>query len=114
MAKEQARKEMIEADKRRNDKAAQLKARQEAEDAIFSRDHAVYRFHGRKEPLHLDKRSLWICKGDWWTRKGIVWFVHWKWFDRVIILSIVLNSLLLAFTDYKGRIEEGYESERNA
>ena len=79
-----------------------------------SRDHAVYRVHGRKEPLHLDKRSLWICKGDWWTRKGIVWFVHWKWFDRVIILSIVLNSLLLAFTDYKGRIEEGYESERNA
>ena len=39
--------------------------------------------------------------------------MEWKWFDRVIITTILLNSLLLAFTDYQERIEEGYISERN-
>ena len=39
--------------------------------------------------------------------------MEWKWFDRIIITTILLNSLLLAFTDYQERIEEGYKSERN-
>ena len=35
-------------------------------------------------------------------------------FDKFIILTILANSLLLAFTDYQIRLEPDYESERNA
>jgi hypothetical protein len=52
-----------------------------------------------------DSRSLFIFDSSWTFRKAIVWFIEWKWFDRFIILVIVLNSFLLAAEDYSVRIE---------
>ena len=40
--------------------------------------------------------------------------MEWKWFDRVIITAILLNSLMLAFTDYEIRLNLDHKSERNA
>ena len=39
---------------------------------------------------------------------------EWQWFDRFITVIILLNSLVLAFTDYKGRMDPNYESKINA
>ena len=33
----------------------------------------------------------------------MVWLSEWKWFDRLIILIIAINSLFLPFYDYKDR-----------
>ena len=56
---------------------------------------------------------MFICP-DWFAlRKCFVWFVTWKVFDVFIILTILANSLLLAFHDYRNRVEPEYVSERN-
>ena len=39
--------------------------------------------------------------------------MEWKWFDRVIITSILLNSLTLALTDYNIRLDVNHTSKRN-
>lgn len=81
------------------------------EDDIFRKYHGVFRYHGKQ--IIRDKRSLFICPDTFAIRKCFVWFVEWKWFDRIIITTILLNSLLLAAHDYQERIEKGYVSERN-
>ena len=68
------------------------------EDEIMRKFHGVFRYHGKV--LHLEKRSMYCFDRDFCLRKAFVWFVEWKWFDRFITLVILLNSLLLAFTDY--------------
>ena len=60
-----------------------------------------------------DKRSLYCFDRDFAIRKAFVWFVEWKWFDGFITFVILLNSLLLAFTDYQMRVEPAYISPRN-
>ena len=91
--------------------AEQKEEMRQREDDIFRKYHGVFRYHGKQ--IIRDKRSLFICPDTFAIRKCFVWFVEWKWFDRIIITTILLNSLLLAFTDYQDRIEEGYVSERN-
>ena len=44
-------------------------------------------------------------------RKLFVWLIEWSWFENFITLSIILNSVLLASTDYKKRLNPNYESE---
>ena len=53
------------------------------------------------------------CDRRFALRKAFVWFVDWCWFDRFITFVILLNSLLLAFTDYQERIDPSHVSERN-
>ena len=43
-------------------------------------------------------------------RKVCVWFATWKWFDYFITLAIILNSFMLASTDYEIRLNPKYES----
>ena len=43
-------------------------------------------------------------------RSGFVWLATWKWFDIFITLAIVVNSFLLASTDYEIRLRPDYES----
>ena len=82
------------------------------EDAIQSKYHGVFRYHGKQ--LLRDQRSLMCCDRSFPLRKGFVWFVEWNWFDRFITFVILANSLLLAFTDYTDRVDVNYVSERNA
>ena len=86
--------------------ADQKRDAQEKESAILRKYHGVFYYHGKQ--IIRDKRSLFCCSDSFAIRKCFVWFVEWKWFDRIIITTILLNSLLLAFTDYQDRIEEGY------
>jgi len=48
-------------------------------------------------------------------RKAVVWLIEWRWFDRFITSVILLNSVMLAMTDYKDRIYgPDYVSKINA
>ena len=67
--------------------------------------------HGKE--VRRDKRSLYCFDHSFKLRYAFVWFVEWVWFDRFITFVILLNSLLLAFTDYQERVEPDYVSPRN-
>lgn len=43
-------------------------------------------------------------------RQMFMWFAMWKWFDIFITFCIVINSFLLASTDYEKRLKPDYES----
>lgn len=46
-------------------------------------------------------------------RTGLVSVMVNKWFDRLITLCIILNSLLLASKEYEMNYDVGYKSEWN-
>ena len=83
----------------------------EYDEMLRAKGNAVYRFHGRQ--IIKMKKSLFIFDRDTAIRKAFVWFVEWQWFDRFITFVILLNSLLLAFTDYQERVDPEYVSPRN-
>jgi len=37
-------------------------------------------------------------------RRALIYFVEWKWFDRMIMFAIIINSVLLGIRDYENRI----------
>ena len=43
-------------------------------------------------------------------RKGFVWIATWKWFDGFITAAIILNSIMLASTDYEIRLNPDHVS----
>ena len=55
--------------------------------------------HGKGDILY-SKNSLWCLGPDSKFRYVFVWIASWQWFDNFIILAIVLNSFMLASTDY--------------
>ena len=90
--------ELKEKERGEESKAARKKRAEDKEDEVYRRHHAVFRYHGKLQKR--DKCSLYLCSGNWAVRGAFVWLVEWKVFDTVIITTILLNSLLLAFTDY--------------
>lgn len=50
-----------------------------------------------------DKRSCCIFSSESCFRRRIVWLTCWPWFDNLIILLILVNTLMLALTDYSDR-----------
>ena len=72
---------------------------------------AMFEVHQKR--LLLDKRTLFIFDHTFKIRKAVVWITEWKWFERFIILCIVVNSVCLAIADYKTRLAvENYQSNR--
>lgn len=80
-----------------NDETANLKAHKDKDKL-----HGYFEVHGKK--VTYAKRSLFILGDTNYLRKKIVWLIEWKWFDRFITFVILLNSIMLAMQDYKGRI----------
>jgi hypothetical protein len=62
------------------------------------------RFKMHDKEVVFDERSLCVFSEKNWIRKACVWLTLWKWFDRVIILVIVFNSVLLGMHDYNDRL----------
>lgn len=58
-----------------------------------------FEVHGRKR--RLANNSLFVLDTRNRFRYMLVWIVEWKWFDRFILLCIMLNSCILAFRDYE-------------
>ena len=61
-------------------------------------------------PYKFSKTSLFCLTDSNVIRKMFVWLATWKWFDYFITLAIILNSFMLASTDYQNRLEPDYES----
>ncbi|TMW67483.1 hypothetical protein Poli38472_011103 [Pythium oligandrum] len=56
-----------------------------------------FEVHGRKR--RFADKSLFLFKANNRFRYCAVWIAEWKWFDRFILLCILLNSAMLAFRD---------------
>ena len=59
----------------------------------------MFLVHGKK--LRFAKNSLGLMTNRNPIRVGLVWLISWKWFDRVVISLILLNSILLGIKDYQ-------------
>lgn len=56
------------------------------------------------------KTSLFCLTDENFLRKGLVWLATWKWFDAFVTLAIVLNSIMLATSDYEIRLNPDHVS----
>ena len=61
--------------------------------------------------MKFSKNSLFCLGPSNKFRYVFVWIITWNWFDSFIIIAILLNSVMLASTDYQKRLEPSYESE---
>lgn len=60
----------------------------------------------------LSSRTSLFCLSDSNpVRKGFVWLAWWPGFDNFITVMILLNSIMLASTDYGTRLDPLYESD---
>ena len=57
-------------------------------------------FHMHGEDHKFSKMSLFLLSDQNPVRKAFVWLATWSWFDYFITLAIILNSFMLASTDY--------------
>ena len=62
------------------------------------KNSGIFETHGKKRMY--SKTSLFCLRDTNTMRKTFVWLATWKWFDAFITLAIVLNSIMLATTDY--------------
>jgi len=67
-------------------------------------------YHGKT--FTVDPRSLYLFRANTAIRRTSLWITEWKWFDRFILLAILVNSITLAITDYQGRLDPNYISPR--
>ena len=50
--------------------------------------------------MRYSKNSLAILNNKTKLRFALVWIITSKWFDRLIMLLIIINSILLGIKDY--------------
>jgi hypothetical protein len=63
-----------------------------------------YKFNVHGKEVIYDRTALYCLRGESKCRKFFVWVIEWNWFDRFITTVILLNSVMLAMTDYNERI----------
>lgn len=64
-----------------------------------------------EDNIEYSKTSLFCLSDKNPCRKGFVWIATWSWFDNFVTLAIILNSILLASTDYTIRLNPDHESD---
>lgn len=65
---------------------------------------------GKVIDYEYSRTSLFCLTDQNKCRIAFVWLMTWKWFDGFITFAILLNSIMLATTDYQIRLEPDYES----
>ena len=70
--------------------------------------YGVFLIHG--ETQSFSKRSLFCLSDTNNFRVAFVWLATWNWFDYFVTLAIILNSLMLASTDYEIRLNPDHKS----
>lgn len=104
-------------------KAANKQRAKDYEDELNRKFNGVFRPHKKEvdkasrrkskddpELVLLSKMSLFVLSDQNWLRKAVVWLITWDYFDYLITFCILLNSALLASTDYGTRLEADYQS----
>lgn len=81
-----------------------------SEAELMRKFNGVFDFHNQPEPYQFSKMSLFCLSDTNPCRRGFVWLATWRWFDYFVTLAIILNSIMLASTDYQIRLEPDYES----
>lgn len=71
-------------------------------------DEVTFHVHGKV--FKLSKNALGFLSNKSRFRIILVWIVTWKYFDRLVLLLIVLNSLSLGMKDY---LDPNSETEWN-
>ena len=88
---------------------ALLSERQDKVDKIFRQFNGIFYCH---EKQIVYSRHSFLCLGDSNViRNMAVWLVNWSFFNHFILASIMVNSFVLAATDYEYRLDPEYESE---
>jgi len=64
--------------------------------------------HGKK--FHFSRKSLYMFTSSNKFRQMCVWLIKHKWFDRFIMLFIIINAINIASTDYSYRLEDSEQS----
>ena len=62
--------------------------------------------HGKL--VQYSKKSLFLFDERNPLRRVCVWLIEWKWFDRFIMLAILVNSLCLSVYDYSDRNADSF------
>ena len=63
-----------------------------------------HNFYMHEKKYSFGKNSLFFLKESNIIRKYGVWVVTWHWFDKVITLIIVINTISLAIQNYDFRV----------
>ncbi|CAD8082647.1 unnamed protein product [Paramecium primaurelia] len=63
-----------------------------------------HNFYMHEKKYSFGKNSLYILNESNIIRKYCVWIVTWHWFDKIITLIIVLNTISLAMQNYDFRV----------
>ena len=50
--------------------------------------------------LFLTKDAIFCCSLQNSVRKGFIWLITWKWFDRFIMSIILVNAVFMGLADY--------------
>jgi hypothetical protein len=66
---------------------------------------SIITVHGNEK--RFAAKSLYILPIQNTFRRNVIWLHEWKWFDRLVLFLILLNSLFLAMNDYAFRIPGG-------
>ena len=67
--------------------------------------------HGKE--LRLEKFSICVFSEKSKVRRASVWLAKWKYFERFIIVCILLNSLVLARKDYTHVYDKSVDTSWN-
>lgn len=63
-----------------------------------------YNFYMHEHKISYGKNSLFILDESNTLRKYCVWLITWHWFDKIITLIIVLNTISLILQNYDFRV----------
>ena len=80
------------------------------------KNNGIFIMHGYRDDKGIvidykySKTSLFCLTDENKCRIALVWLMTWKWFDGFITFAILLNSIMLATTDYEIRLDPDYES----
>eukprot|EP00347_Sterkiella_histriomuscorum_P008485 403344914 len=72
-------------------------------------NNAIFTVHGKI--VQYSKKSLFFFEQENTLRKALVWLTEWRYFDRFIMLIILVNSICLAMFDYSDRDITTYHNQ---
>ena len=77
------------------------------------KESGLFLVHGSWDYIAYDKSSLFLLHHKTSIRYALVWLCEWKWFERFITAVIIMNSILMASHDFRGRYDPDHISQFN-
>jgi hypothetical protein len=74
---------------------------QQTLDTTNKKFYGVFYSHGKEKPALYSRTSIFCFTDQNPVRHTFVWLMEWNWFENFVTFAILLNSLLLASTDFE-------------